>query len=147
MPFTTDQLQKLGFSKQPDGSFFAPGATIHAKPKLDPKTKAHPHGLSHSVTQQTATQALDSSPQSQAGGKAGAGCGTPRFRLLITRYAARSLDADNLAGGCKPLIDAIRRAGIIPDDDPKTVILEFAQHGCRKGDERTEIEVFERDLD
>jgi len=65
----------------------------------------------------------------------------------VTRYSSRPLDADNLAGGCKPLIDAIRRAGLIPDDDPKTVILEFAQHGCLKADERTEVEVFERNLD
>ncbi len=150
MPFTPDQLQKLGCVLQPDGSYSAPGAvrsTHHAKQKLDPKTKAHPHGLPNPIPQQTASQALDSGPQGQGGCQAGSGDSSPRFRLLISRYAARSLDADNLAGGCKPLIDAIRRAGIIPDDDPKTVVLEFAQHGCRKGDERTEIEVFERNLD
>lgn len=147
MPFTPDQLQQLGYVLQPDGSYSAPGAarsTHYAKPKLDPKTQAHPHGLQNPVTQPTAPQALDRGPQGEGGRKACAVGGAPRYRLIVTRYSSRPLDADNLAGGCKPLIDAIRRAGLIPDDDPKTVILEFAQHGCLKADERTEVEVFER---
>ena len=69
---------------------------------------------------------------------------SPRIRLLITRYGSRMLDADNLAGGCKPLIDAVRRAGLIADDDPKSVEIVFAQHPCKRGDERTEVEVYER---
>jgi len=144
MAFTLDQLKILGFSPQPDGSFSAPTARLYAKPKpMDPQTKAHPHGLPHPKPQQIAAQALDGRPQSQAGSQGGAGAGVgPRFRLIIARHSSRPLDADNLAGGCKPLIDAIRRAGLIPDDDPKSVHLEFAQHGCKRGEERTEIEVY-----
>ena len=63
------------------------------------------------------------------------------MRVRITRYAARLLDLDNFAGGCKPLIDAMRKRGLIVDDDPASVSLEFAQAKCSRADERTELEV------
>jgi len=66
----------------------------------------------------------------------------PAWRIVITRHAVRCLDADNFAGGCKGLIDAIRRAKFIPDDDPATVLMEFHQRSAKKHDERMEVEIF-----
>ena len=62
------------------------------------------------------------SDQAQEGGQAGA-----RYRLTITRYGAKLLDIDNGVGGCKPLIDALRYEGLIPEDDPGTIELIFRQ--------------------
>lgn len=51
--------------------------------------------------------------------------------LRITGRRVRLLDADNFAGGTKQLTDCIRRAGLIPDDDPESVELQFAQEKVR----------------
>jgi hypothetical protein len=52
------------------------------------------------------------------------------------------LDIDNLYGGCKHLIDSLRIARIIPDDDPTSITLEVSQEKV-KGykSEKTEVEV------
>lgn len=72
--------------------------------------------------------------QAQSGGQAGA-----RYRLTITRYGAKLLDIDNGVGGCKPLIDALRYEGLIPEDDPGTIELIFRQRKVPKDERRTEI--------
>jgi hypothetical protein len=51
---------------------------------------------------------------------------SPRVVFRIVRRACRLVDADNL-GGAKFLIDAIRRSGLIPDDDPRSIKLELEQ--------------------
>lgn len=61
--------------------------------------------------------------------------------MRITRKASRLLDADNLAGGCKPLIDQVRYAGLIPDDSPDKVEISFTQEKVKKGQEGTLIEL------
>ena len=38
--------------------------------------------------------------------------------LTVESFACFPFDADNLAGGCKAVIDALRYEGIIPQDDP-----------------------------
>lgn len=53
--------------------------------------------------------------------------GTRRFRVRIERRGAKLLDADNLAGSCKWLVDALRYRGYIPDDSPECITLEIAQ--------------------
>jgi hypothetical protein len=70
----------------------------------------------------------------QSGGQGGA-----RYRLTITRYGAKLLDIDNGVGGCKPLIDALRYEGLIPEDDPGTIELIFRQRKVPKAERRTEI--------
>lgn len=149
MAFTADQLEKLGYIPQPDGSFNSPGATrSYAKSKpMDTKTKTHPHGLPDPQPERPLAKTLDGRQQGKKDRQAGPCPRSPRIRLLITRYGSRLLDADNLAGGCKPLIDAVRRSGLISDDDPKSVELVFAQYQCKRGDERTEVEVYEREGD
>ena len=47
--------------------------------------------------------------------------------LSITSYRKRLLDPDNLMGGCKPYIDALKTAGIIVDDRPENVELTVKQ--------------------
>lgn len=57
------------------------------------------------------------------------------------------LDADNFAGGCKPLIDQVRYAGLIPDDSPDKVEITFTQEKVKKGQEGTLIELIANILD
>lgn len=47
--------------------------------------------------------------------------------IRIERHAARELDHDNFVGGCKPLVDALNRAGLIWDDNPKHLRVEYRQ--------------------
>lgn len=68
----------------------------------------------------------------------------PRTKVRISRYATRLLDADNFAGGCKYLVDALRHAGLIANDDPASVALEFGQVKVgSKEEEGTEILITE----
>ena len=65
-----------------------------------------------------------------------------RRTVRITRHACRVLDADNFAGGCKYVIDALRHERIIPNDDPASIRLEFEQvHVNHRAEEGTMIEV------
>ena len=55
-------------------------------------------------------------------------------RVKITRRGSRTLDHDNLVGGCKPLVDALVKVGLIENDTPALVTVEYAQErgaGCR----------------
>lgn len=72
--------------------------------------------------------------QAEGGSPAGA-----RYRLTITRHGAKLLDIDNGVGGCKPLIDALRYEGLIPEDDPGTIELIFRQRKVKAADRGTEI--------
>lgn len=65
-------------------------------------------------------QALEQLPAEQAGNG-------PRAHLRIERRACRLLDLDNFAGGCKALIDCLKEAGFLADDDPGSVEITFAQ--------------------
>lgn len=66
------------------------------------------------------------------------GRGTPKATgkryLTIERHGKRELDKDNAYGGCKPLIDAIKRCGLIIDDNPANVELEVVQVKLAKGE-------------
>jgi len=106
---TQEQLRQMGFVLQPDGSY-----------SRQVNHEAHPKKLPHPVIKPPARQTLERArPGKEAGGS--------RLICRITRYAPRPLDADNFAGGCKPLIDQLRYAGIIPNDDPASVELQFRQ--------------------
>jgi len=158
MSFTIKDLEKLGYSLQPDGSY------SHA---MDQNTQTHSARVHHPKPQPTAPQALDSHPKGQAGSavcpstrnsnpngqttpskgkinlKANSG---PQHKVVITRCAPRCLDIDNFAGGCKAIIDCLRAEQIIPNDDPASVIIEFHQQKCKQGEQRTEIEIYRRNL-
>lgn len=64
------------------------------------------------------------------------------LQVTVTRYGARELDYDNLVGGAKPLVDCLKVAKMIEDDDPKHVAITYLQHaGVPKKKRRTEIEL------
>ena len=119
MNWTHDQLEKLGYRPNPDGSYsHSTTAGIH-NPKPQP----------------TARPTLDPPPERKE-------TRPPRTALIITRYACRLLDADNYAGGCKPLIDQLRYAHLIEDDDPETIEILFRQTKVKtKAEEMTQVEI------
>jgi len=68
--------------------------------------------------------------------------GSRRFAVSIERIGLKLLDEDNLTGGCKLLLDAMRRAQIIPDDDPGSISLKVTQRPSpRKADHGTWVTV------
>lgn len=69
----------------------------------------------------------------------GAVSGSRRCRVTIVRKGSKLLDVDNLAGGCKPLVDALRYAGYIVNDDPASVELLFKQIKTPKKLQGTEV--------
>ena len=68
--------------------------------------------------------------------------GGKRHRIRIISCRVRICDPDNLVGGQKHLIDALRLAGIIPEDDPDSIILQVSQKKVKSyKDEKTWVEV------
>lgn len=105
---------------------------VPASPRRPPGDR--PRRLRHPKPQHDAGAEPLDPHAAQSGGQAGA-----RYRLTITRYGAKLLDIDNGVGGCKPLIDALRYEGLIPEDDPGTIELIFRQRKVPKAERRTEI--------
>lgn len=67
---------------------------------------------------------------------------SPRHRVRIVSRRVRLCDADNLVGGCKHLIDALRIARIIPEDDPTSISLEVTQEKVKHyAEEETWVEI------
>ncbi len=64
----------------------------------------------------------------------------PRL-MTIVRYGSRQLDAANMAGGAKGLIDAIVAHGLLQDDTPDDVVITYEQRKCKRGEEKTEIRI------
>lgn len=48
-------------------------------------------------------------------------------KVWVERRGKRLLDHDNLVGGCKPLIDALERAGLIWRDSPRYLTVNYSQ--------------------
>ncbi len=76
-------------------------------------------------------------------GKAEAEAGNlPRNLVRIISHRCRLLDPDNLVGGCKYAIDALRYAGVIKDDREEDIKLEVFQVKTKtRKEEKTIIEV------
>ena len=62
--------------------------------------------------------------------------------VQITSLRTRKLDKDNLIGGCKGLVDALKKHNLIVDDSPKWIEVEYKQETEGKNP-RTVIEVRE----
>jgi hypothetical protein len=124
---TYDQLEELGFVQQPDGSYSRPPHLVVGR-------------ISHTIFKPNPRAALDAAQQGEEKGQ-------ERIVLRIVRKATRLLDADNLAGGCKPLIDQVRYAGLIPDDSPDKVEITFTQQKVKKGEEGMMVEIIGQILD
>lgn len=49
------------------------------------------------------------------------------MKVHITSFRTKLLDKDNLVGGCKPILDALRNQGLIKDDSPEWVEVDYQQ--------------------
>lgn len=67
--------------------------------------------------------------------------GSGRIVVRITRYGTRLLDADNLCGGVKHLLDGLRYKCLIPEDNPQAIRLLVCQKKAKKADRGTKIEI------
>lgn len=65
-----------------------------------------------------------------------------KVKLKITSYRTRLLDHDNLVGGCKGILDAMKRLGIIIDDTPDLIEVEYEQMKVKGTDSRTVFEFY-----
>ena len=65
-----------------------------------------------------------------------------RHRVRIISKRVRICDPDNLVGGVKYLVDSLRAADIIPEDDPQAITLEVSQEKVNSyKEEETWVEV------
>lgn len=121
--WTHEQLRQLGYRQNPDGSY----------------SHTSTSGIPHPKPQPAPRQALVNPREGKDQSK-------NRVTLVITRSAVSLLDADNFAGGCKPLIDQLRYAKLIADDDPETVEILFRQTKVKtKAEEGTEVKIRQGD--
>jgi len=68
--------------------------------------------------------------------------GDDRHRVRIISKRVRICDPDNLVGGVKYLVDSLRAADIIPEDDPQAITLEVSQEKVKTyKEEETWVEV------
>lgn len=123
MNFTHSILEQMGYKLDADGYYS--------------RTETNASWVSYPKPKCDAKQALEPLPPAKERSQS-------RTHIRITRYSCRPLDCDNYAGGCKPLIDELRYAKLIRDDDPESVQIEFIQvKVAHKAEERTEIEIKE----
>ena len=68
-----------------------------------------------------------------------------RVHVVCTRYApgTRQPDVDGLAGGFKPVLDAIQAAGVVVNDDAAHVRAEYVAVRCPAGEARIELVIVE----
>jgi hypothetical protein len=87
-------------------------------------TRTLARGLSSSEPKSIVSAALECHRQAQENGGSG-----PNGRTIveIVRCSTSLLDADNLGGSVKYLLDAIRYCGLIRDDDPGSIELKVSQ--------------------
>jgi len=68
--------------------------------------------------------------------------GYERAHVCFTAFTVRPRDADNLGGGSKALLDAIKHLHLIPDDDPYSIEFEVRQrHVDHFNEEKTLVEI------
>jgi len=131
MNWTEQDLQKLGYHKHSDGNYY-PNAP-------------QPRGLLNTLLKHAPKRSLVKVPKAKEAIKDCIAKCNPQYHLTITRYSTRTLDVDNFAGGCKPLIDQIRYAKLIPDDNPESVEIIFKQVKVKTlNEQRTEVEIIKK---
>ena len=108
---TENDLQKLGYTKSDDGSWPRAGTVDTGIRHAEPERDAWLWPL---------------------GKKADKGRSPRRIHVSIESYRRRLLDPDNLAGGCKAILDCLRRCDAIPDDRPEDITLETSQQKVAK---------------
>ena len=131
MNWTTEQLKEKGYSLAPDGHYY------YADNYKPPSRR-----LLDTITKHAPKLPLVKVPKAKETSKDCTAKCNPLYTLAITRFSTKTLDVDNLAGGCKPLIDQIRYAKLIPDDNPESVNITFSQVKVRtQAEQRTEVTI------
>lgn len=64
-----------------------------------------------------------------------------KIHVHIERHCAGTLDDDNLRGGCKPLLDALKKERAIFDDSPKWLHATYSQVKAKRGEGFTVITI------
>ena len=132
MNWTTEQLKEKGYNLAPDGHYY-----YYADNYKPPSRK-----LPDTITQHAPKRSLVKVRKAKETSKDCTAKCNPQYTLAITRFSTKTLDVDNLAGGCKPLIDQIRYAKLIPDDNPESVEITFSQVKVRtQAEQRTEVRI------
>ena len=65
----------------------------------------------------------------------------PKMQVRITSYRAKTLDYDNLVGGMKPLVDALKDACLLRDDSPEWANISYVQVAGKERKTVVELEV------
>ncbi len=79
--------------------------------------------------------------------RAAVGCGRPRvqFRKIeIERRSINEVDLDNLWGGMKGFIDALRHLDLIPEDKPSEVDISVRQARVKTKEEEGTLLILEK---
>jgi hypothetical protein len=120
-----DVLRTKGFVETSPGIFSRPTQTKSVPVPVLPHPKSELHARQESLD----------SHQDEAGG-------TGRTFVCIESRRVRPIDPDNLAGGCKFIIDALRYAGLLQEDTPEKISLQVDQKKVdRRTQEKTLIEI------
>jgi len=64
-----------------------------------------------------------------------------KMRCSVILAHSRPFDPDNAVGAVKPVIDALKRWGLIFDDTPEYLDLTVEQKKCKRKDVHTIIEL------
>jgi hypothetical protein len=135
MPFTTADLQSLGYVQQPDGSF-THSACLCNKPTNDkptqPKNQNRNPRTSPKLERNPCNEPLGQNEIQEYPGQ--------KFLVRVTAIRKRLLDEDNLCE--KYHVDLCRYAGIISGDEAGKTKIETCQRKAKKGEpESTIIEI------
>lgn len=126
MKFTKDALIKKGFRKNAAGQWYKPSPLSR---------DTQPQQLPHAQPQHHPGSPLE-------GPRTNETQSPQRLVVRITGRRVALLDPDNFAGGCKFLIDQLRYAKIIPEDNPAAIELVTAQERvATKAQEGTEVDI------
>ena len=129
MNWTTEQLKQKGYILAPDG---------HYHYDYKPPSRR----LLDTLVKHAPKRSLDKVHKAKETSKDCTAKCNPLYTLSITRFSTKTLDVDNLAGGCKPLIDQIRYSKLIPDDNPESVEITFTQVKVKtQAEQRTEVRI------
>jgi hypothetical protein len=132
MNWTTEQLKEKGYTLAPDGHYY-----YHAN-KFNSQSRRLPDTLTKHAPKLPLVKVHKAKEPSK---DCTAKC-NPKYTLALTRFSTKTLDVDNLAGGSKPLIDQIRYAKLIPDDNPESVEITFSQVKVKtQAEQRTEVRI------
>ena len=100
------------------------------------RNEDHPdRQLPHAVAERHEAPALGATIRGEAAGLC-------RTRIRFVGYRVQPLDPDNFAGSVKDLLDGLRHAELLLDDNPEHITLETEQvRVAHRKDEKTVIEI------